>query len=202
MIPVGGGSSVVAAGGADRIDSSSEQDTVNTHNIPIAAAIHRFTTPVCTTPRLAWISLKDMRSRVAVVLAALVLGLSGCGPDEPADDSPSASAPDTSACDSVEQVACDFLVTVAEYMERMAGECEGLYVVPSPSDCSASIYYDDVEVYAADRDGIDLPMSAVIITVDADRTDYLAGTATSNEAGVQRYCSLKGSAPKVTCGDL
>jgi hypothetical protein len=85
-------------------------------------------------------------------------------------------------------------------MERMADECDGAYAVPT--ECSAPIYYDDVETYAAETDGADLPGTVAYVTVNDDLTDYVASLSGAGADGETVSCSVSGSDRRVTCEPL
>lgn len=141
--------------------------------------------------------------RPYVLLAAVALVLSACdGGDEGGGQpqSPSGGGTGSISCGSADQEVCDLLGTVATYLERMAAECGGAYAVPA--ECTAPIYYDDVETYAAQVDGVDLPGSSVYLTVNSDQSDYVASVAVEDVDGTTLYCALSGSDPVVSCEPL
>lgn len=110
---------------------------------------------------------------------------------------PGGGAQVADSCGPDEQEACELLATVATYMERMKAECGGLYAVPD--ECAAPIYNDDVETYAQEVDGVDLPGSAMYVTVDDNQESYLAGLSGTGSDGQDVYCSVSNTDPAPSC---
>lgn len=139
----------------------------------------------------------------AVALVALAASACTFGTDSDSGGGGQAGgggAPSAGACGPAEQEACALLATVATYIERMKADCGGLYAVPD--GCTAAIYYDDVEAYAQEADGVDLPGSAMYVTVDDDLGGYLAGLSGTGSDGEDVYCSVSNTDPVPACEPL